>query len=340
LQHRAAQYYQQARIGLTGLSLDRVEKRIKESEQSASKITGGSLGGAEIRRLTGHKGSVNVVAFSADGKRALSGGSDGTLRVWDVASAREVYSLIQPPLPTSPNMPAEVRLAAWSNDGKYAASGHPQGNLVYWDLENKQPLSARGTQCNWVVFLPDNKVFAGRNIGWASVMGFIDKQSHMAHTTTPRSPVLSVAASPDGRAHVWGCADGSLYFSEMSRIGPRATGHTSEVVSVAVSRDAALVVSGSADATARLWNPATQQSLVTFTGHQGRVNSVAITPDSRRVVTAGDDKSIRIWDAKAGRELRRLTGHNGAVTCISLSPDGRYLLSASADQTIRMWALK
>src|SRR5262249_25493077 len=152
----------------------------------------------------------------------------------------------------------------------------------------------RGTQINAVVFLPDNKVLGGRPVGWASVMGFVDVQSHMAHTTTPRSPVHSVAASPDGRLHVFGSADGVVHFWEQSRQTQRATGHTSEVVGLAVSRDAALVVSGSADGTARLWNVGNQQSLVTYTGHQGRVNSVAITPDSRRVITAGEDKTIRI----------------------------------------------
>lgn len=44
--------------------------------------------GKELRRLSGHAGWVACVAFSPDGARALSGGTDGAVKLWDVTSGK------------------------------------------------------------------------------------------------------------------------------------------------------------------------------------------------------------------------------------------------------------
>ena len=46
-----------------------------------------------LRTLAGHKGGVNSVAFSPDGKRALTGSFDGTLRLWDLATGKTLLTL-------------------------------------------------------------------------------------------------------------------------------------------------------------------------------------------------------------------------------------------------------
>jgi WD40 repeat protein len=46
---------------------------------------------AELRRFVGHTDEVGCVAFSPDGKQALSGGKDNTIRLWDVATGKELY---------------------------------------------------------------------------------------------------------------------------------------------------------------------------------------------------------------------------------------------------------
>ena len=45
--------------------------------------------GKEIRTFTGHHGAVYSVVFAPNGRTALSGGSDGTLKLWDLGGLSE-----------------------------------------------------------------------------------------------------------------------------------------------------------------------------------------------------------------------------------------------------------
>src|SRR5262249_23827192 len=51
-------------------------------------------GGVLLRTLTGHAYSVNAVAVTPDGRRAVSASFDDTLKVWDLDSGAEIRTLL------------------------------------------------------------------------------------------------------------------------------------------------------------------------------------------------------------------------------------------------------
>jgi hypothetical protein len=68
---------------------------------------------------------------------------------------------------------------------------------------------------------------------------------------------------------------------------------------VAFSPDGKLVLAGSRDNTARLWDAATGREIRVFKGHENRVTSVAFSPDGARVLTGSAEKTARLWDISA-----------------------------------------
>ena len=70
-------------------------------------------GGALIRTLAGHSGPVQAVAVTPDGRRAVSGSDDATLRLWDLESGRELACFTgDGPMPCCAIAPDGVRLVA------------------------------------------------------------------------------------------------------------------------------------------------------------------------------------------------------------------------------------
>ncbi|KUJ10180.1 uncharacterized protein LY89DRAFT_710917 [Mollisia scopiformis] len=114
-------------------------------------------------------------------------------------------------------------------------------------------------------------------------------------------------------------------------------GHLDSVTSVAFSPDSKQVVSGSYDATIRLWDAATGAALQTLKGHTNLVTSVAFSPNGKQVVSGSDDKTVRLWDAATGAALQTLEGHSDWVRSVAFSPNGKQVVSGSDDETIRLW---
>ena len=66
------------------------------------------------------------MAVTPDGNRAVSGGSDGSVRVWDLAAGREQATLT--------GHSGWVRSVAVTPDGARAVSGGEDGSVRVWDL--------------------------------------------------------------------------------------------------------------------------------------------------------------------------------------------------------------
>jgi WD40 repeat protein len=117
--------------------------------------------------------------------------------------------------------------------------------------------------------------------------------------------------------------------------------HEGEVQALAYSPNGAILATGSADGTARLWNPSDPTAdPVVLPGHESVVHAVAFSPDGTTLATGSLDGPARLWDLTALEAAPLvLHGHEGGVLSVAFSPDGTTLATGSTDGTARLWNL-
>ncbi len=324
---------------------------------------------AEIVPQMGHTGDVLSVAFSPDGRFALSGGSDNTMILWEVATGKELRSFT--------GHVGFVTSVAFSPDGRFVLSGSWDKTLSLWDVATGKELRRFGGHAGRIqsVALSPNGRFAlsgscdgfseKKGEGYKCIKGALKlwdvaTGKELRNFSGHNNIVESVAFSPDGRFALSGSADTTLKLWSVAsgKLLRSFSGHSAAVNSVAFSPDGRFVLSGSCDAkdemiscikgSVKLWNAATGDEVRSFIGHAGYVFSVAFSPDGRFALS-GDDRSVlpddgkrlnsemKLWDVATGKELRSFTGHTNTVRSVAFSPDGRFALSGSGDYTLKLW---
>ena len=223
--------------------------------------------------LTGHAGGVSSVAVSADATTAVSGGGDGMVRVWDLATGRQRAALT--------GHAGGVSSVAVSADGTTAVSGGFDGMVRVWDLATGRQRAALTGHTDEVlsvaVSADGTTAVSGGGDGMVRVWDLATGRQRAA-LTGHAGEVRSVAVSADGATAVSGGGDGMVRVWDLATGQLRAalTGHAGWVSSVAVSADGATAVSGGFDKTARVWDLAKLAQVARWDGDYPVVGCTAL----------------------------------------------------------------
>jgi WD40 repeat protein len=281
-----------------------------------------------VTRFEGHTDGVMVVAFSPDGKRALSGGvcygdRDPTVRLWDVATGKE--------LKRYEGHEGTVYGLDVSGDGKLLLTGGVDSTVRLWNLETGKEVrrfEGHTDKVRAVAFSADGKQAVSGGL-------FSDPTVRVWEVESGRelSRYLIETAGDD--------RDDLLKFGGFGGFGGlrAARGRwMSGVSSVAFSPDGKLVLAGGMDNVLHLFQLSDGKERK-LEGHEQQLHGAVFTPDGKRILSGSYDKTVRLWDVESGKEVCRFFGHTNWVWGVAVSADGKLGLSGSLDKTVRLWKL-
>ena len=285
-----------------------------------------------VNTLEGHGSRVTSVSLSPDGTTLSSASSDGTVRLWDVATGVVTRTFEE-----------SASSVAFSPDGTTLATGTSRGGIRIREVTTGATIATLEGHTGPVTSLSFSRD------GSRLASGSDDHTVRIWDVATPErsdrmeghtSPVTSVSFSPDGTLLASGSEDKTVVVWAVDPVDwplilPR---HASSVTSVSFSPDGATVASGSEDGTIRIWDVETGATVATLEGHSGPVTSVSFSPGGGILASGSEHKilSVRLWDVLTGRDIATLH-HTGLPTSVSFSADGTALASGAQDGTIELW---
>jgi WD40 repeat protein len=217
-----------------------------------------------------------AVAFSPDGKRLASGGLDRAVRIWDLATGKELLRL--------PGHSRSVTGLGFSRDGQRLVSA-TGGWGFEWAGPDRGPLKLKPDNDS---LIPDLKV-------WDLATG-----KEILNLSRKDKVRQAVAISPDGEVVAAAFADNSVrLFSVATGKEVRILkGHSQLVYGIAFSPDGKrLVTGGGYDESVKLWDAQTGEEILTLDRAPAfEVWSVGFSADGRRIV-ASSFEDVRVWDA-------------------------------------------
>jgi WD40 repeat protein len=262
--------------------------------------------GKQVHCFTGHEGAIFSIAFSRDGRFALSGSHDGTLRLWDVAGGKQVRCF------RGGDGQDEDKRKVWSvalsPDGHRALCGSEDGVVQLWDVD-------RGTLL----------------------------QSFPAHTAG--RIVWSVAFSPDGRRALSGSADHTVRWWDLDGGLASGKSWTHPVIVRGVAFfpvGRRVVAAGGRRGAAQVRDVETAEVVKTLDvadDDRRMLTSLAVSPSGRRVLVGSLDSVLRLWDIESGEVVWKAGKEGVAVLAVAYSPDGRFAVSGGNDNVVRVWGL-
>jgi WD40 repeat protein len=290
-----------------------------------------------MRRLKGHQGDVECLAFHPGGRILATGDDGGFVRIWDVLTGERLFVKA---------LEGMLGAVAFSPCGNYLAAGTYDGQVSFCIinpetgvLEEIEDWAYQG-RITSIAFSPDGKWLAW--LSYSTLMRVEVGRPHESRRLEPAGDGFCLRYTPDRGLLVRTGLGPRLLFNDPQTLknrGRMTHGEESGCWSVAFTSDGKVMVLGLGTGV-QVWNLPERRLLKRFNDHKSTVSSVALAKDGTRLITGGYDNRVNVYafssSGTVGERIGSYFWRLGRLFEVSFTPDGT-LAAAGGARGVVLW---
>ena len=285
-------------------------------------------------------GHFNDAVFLADDRTLVTGGSDGMLRFWDIATKEELAGINAHVAP--------ILSLALSPDRAVLATASADSTIRLWDTSTRQEtdrLRGHTSEIRCVAFSTDGTALASASKDHSVKLWEPGPRPDSDTLTGHNYLVTGVAFSSDSKRLIsagfgsptikmWDVASGRDLSDALANQAVDWAG------GLGLSPDSKVLAIGGDDLL--LWDMAARQGIGTLVHKNGpdggTVNCAVFSPDGKTLAAHTYNATFKLWDVASQRELVTLNGYGSHFGAVAFSPDGRTLaVPYNDDLAVTLW---
>jgi WD40 repeat protein len=290
--------------------------------------------GALLKTIEGFTDWVNGIATAENQDLLMTVSGDTSVRLWRKSDFSWLYTL--------EGHTDWVYACALSANGEIAVSCACDKKVIVWNLREQKPeneFTAHDGEVKNVSLTADGAVCASAGAD-GSVFVFRTEGTLLARFQE-NGAVYGVAISRNAEKIAYCTETGKLIVRNLSsdkRFICIERAHDDKIHCLAANQEFTRIVTGSDDASVKLWNPETGECLAELPAFNSKVRCVAFSPDGKRFAAGSLDGEIKVWDVSSNEIVYREKRHFGEVRTLHF-PDNNTLTSGGSDSFIYVYPL-
>lgn len=307
-----------------------VQPRVIPTDQAGDPLPQGATARMGTLRWR-HSGPVQFVGFLADGQEVVSASLDGWIRVWDVATGREIRRWKwhqggpigdEDELVGGLNGVATIRSIVLSPDRRLIAASLPNGKVRVWNIKGNEEHTfggaGRNHGSNGIAFSPDGKTLATRGDDHQVLFWNLRTGTALGRLLPPRD------SGERGNINYYGRIGNTLAFSPDGKLLAVMNSWNTE-------QSKGVII---------LYEVETGKELRRIEGGERSLSGrLAFGPGV--LAAAWGNRETKLYDPETGKELRQLgePKEESIIHALLFSPDGKTIATRSATMapTIQLW---
>jgi WD40 repeat protein/DNA-binding SARP family transcriptional activator len=331
----------------------------------AERALGQAILEGRLRQILPHGGIVNTAEWSGDGRRVLTGSSDGSVCLWDAVTGEELLRITEGAPTLASWSPDERSILTvdgegttlriwdiesglerltldeddlggelhvnlepwepWSPSGDRFLTTHANGKMTIWEAETASALQSMS-----VYPATEDQTLDAPLDDLDNLMHlFLGEQGEQA-LWSPSGDLIATSSDADGTVTVWDANAGEQLYTLPG-------GFEDQSVSIAGWSPSGEHFATRGLGGTKVYETNTGKELFSLSIPQVYIYRATWSPDGSQLLTAGlDDRTARIWDAQSGQELFSIAGLD-QVAGSDWSAAGDTIAIGGQDGVVHMW---